>query len=71
MIDTFREYDPRPEQYSWWSYRGGARSRNAGWRIDYLLAAEPLRSNLKGAGICQQAVHSDHCPVFVDLDFKA
>ena len=71
MIDTFREYDPRGEQYSWWSYRGGARSRNAGWRIDYLLAAEPLRRHLKAGGICQQAVHSDHCPVFVELDINA
>ena len=35
MIDSFRCFDTSPEKYSWWSFRGGARYRNAGWRIDY------------------------------------
>ncbi len=67
MIDTFRVFDTRAEQYSWWSYRFGARERNAGWRIDYLWASEPLRSRLKNACIMQDAVHSDHCPVALTI----
>jgi exodeoxyribonuclease-3 len=64
MIDSFRIFDSRAEQYSWWSYRGGARSRNAGWRIDYQWISKPLLPRLKAAGIMQSAIHSDHCPVW-------
>jgi len=64
MVDSFRIFDSRPEQYSWWSYRGGARFRNAGWRIDYQWISKPLLPRLKGAGIMQEAIHSDHCPVW-------
>ncbi|MDR2823681.1 MAG: exodeoxyribonuclease III [Prevotellaceae bacterium] len=64
MTDSFRVFDARAEQYSWWSYRGGARFRNAGWRIDYQWVSAPLLPRLKAAGIMQEAVHSDHCPVW-------
>lgn len=67
MIDSFRVFDSRAEQYSWWTYRMGARKRNAGWRIDYHLVSEPLRDRLIGAGIMQEVVHSDHCPVWVEI----
>ncbi len=68
MIDSFRAFDSRAEQYSWWTYRMGARKRNAGWRIDYHLVSEPLRNSMVGAGIMQEVVHSDHCPVWVELN---
>jgi exodeoxyribonuclease-3 len=68
MIDSFRIFDQSPEKYSWWSYRGGARFRNAGWRIDYHWVSEPLRVRLKAAAVLADAVHSDHCPVSVELD---
>jgi exodeoxyribonuclease-3 len=67
MIDSFRVFDQRPEQYSWWSYLGGARYRNAGWRIDYHWVSESLRERLVSASILSEAVHSDHCPVVVVL----
>lgn len=67
MIDTFRLFDQRAEQYSWWSYRGGARYRNAGWRIDYLWASEPLRKRITNGRILQDVEHSDHCPVMLEL----
>lgn len=68
MVDTFRVFDQSPEKYSWWSYRGGARYRNAGWRIDYHWVSEPLKLQLKNATILTDVVHSDHCPVTVEIE---
>jgi len=36
FIDTFRHLHPDEEKFSWWSYRGGARDRNVGWRIVHI-----------------------------------
>ncbi len=68
FIDTFRHFNQEPHQYSWWSYRAGARSRNLGWRIDYNLASHDLAPRLRRSVIMPDAVHSDHCPVLVELD---
>jgi len=68
MIDAFREFDKSPEKYSWWSYRANARVKNLGWRIDYHLISDQARPRLKNAGIFDQVVHSDHCPVWVEMD---
>lgn len=67
-IDTFRHLHPEPHQYTWWSYRANARAKNLGWRIDYNMASRPLESRIRQAAILPDAVHSDHCPVLLDLD---
>jgi exodeoxyribonuclease-3 len=67
MVDSFRIFDQSAEKYSWWSYRGGARSRNVGWRIDYHWVSEPLKVKLKSAAILADVIHSDHCPVLVEI----
>ncbi len=67
LIDSFRLFDGNAERYTWWSMRFGARARNAGWRIDYHWVSEPLRSRLMGATILTDALHSDHCPVGVEV----
>lgn len=67
FIDTFRELNPEPHNYTWWSYRAGARSKNLGWRIDYNMASSALANRIKGASILSDAVHSDHCPVLLEL----
>lgn len=67
FIDTFRHFNQNPHQYSWWSYRAGARQNNKGWRIDYLLATKSIEKMLIRAQILSDAKHSDHCPVLVEL----
>ncbi len=69
MIDTFRIFNPEPHNYSWWSYRAGARGKNKGWRIDYHIVTENLKDKVKAAAIHPDAKHSDHCPVSVDVEF--
>lgn len=67
-LDSFREFEPGPGHYSWWSQRGTARQRNIGWRIDYVLASPNVRPFLRGAFIQPQVGGSDHAPIGVDLD---
>lgn len=68
FIDTFRVFNPEPHQYSWWSYRANARTNNKGWRIDYFLAAEPIKNRIKRAYILPEAKHSDHCPIGIEIE---
>jgi len=67
-IDSFRHLNPEPHNYTWWSYRAGARSRNLGWRIDYNMVSKPLEAQIRSSQILANAVHSDHCPVLLELD---
>jgi exodeoxyribonuclease-3 len=68
LKDTFRHFYPDTKEiYSWWSYRGGARDRNVGWRIDYFLISEKLLPNLKDAFVLKDVLGSDHCPVGIEL----
>ena len=62
FVDPFRKLYPEKEQYSWWSYRGGARSRNVGWRIDYFLISENLLPRVEDVVIHDDVFGSDHCP---------
>ena len=68
FLDTFRYLHPTEEnQYSWWSYRAGARKRNIGWRIDYFLVSKGILKGLKSAKIHQDILGSDHCPVSISF----
>ena len=68
--DTFRIYNSEPNQYSWWSYRSNARPKNLGWRLDYHMVTESLVPRISAGGIMQAVKHSDHCPVFVDININ-
>ena len=67
FVDPFRELYPDKEQYSWWSYRAAARSRNVGWRIDYFLISEKLLPRVQDVIIHDDAMGSDHCPVELQI----
>ena len=67
FIDSFRYLNGDKVQYSWWSYRGGARERNVGWRIDYFCVSDKLRKHLKKAYILDKITGSDHAPVGLEI----
>ena len=68
FVDSFRHFYPDVTgAYSWWSYIGGARSRNAGWRIDYFIVSERLKDRMIDAKIHSDIMGSDHCPVELDI----
>ena len=68
FIDTYRQFHPKKIQYSWWTYRFGARNRNVGWRIDYFCVSNKLKNKIKKAEIWDKVGGSDHCPVVLKID---
>ena len=68
FVDSFRYINKTPHNYSWWTYRANARSRNLGWRIDYNMISKKLLPKLKNASILSDVKHSDHCPVLLEIE---
>jgi len=66
--DAFREVNPRPDQYTWWSNRGRAREKNVGWRIDYQVVSANLAGHARAARIYRAKRFSDHAPLTVDYE---
>lgn len=67
FIDSFRVLNPDKAQYSWWSFRAGARQRNVGWRIDYFCVSAKLKKSIKKAYILDKVIGSDHAPVVLEI----
>ena len=67
FVDSFRHFETGPGHYSWWTYRGGARERNVGWRLDYFFVAKRMLDRVENARIRPDILGSDHCPVELDL----
>lgn len=64
LYDAFRVLNPGLiDQYTWWSYRGGAREKNVGWRLDYFFVDERIKNKLKEVRHLTEVHGSDHCPV--------
>lgn len=68
FIDSFRHFNSAPHNYTWWTYRAGARERNKGWRLDYGMVSNTLKDSLERSVILSGAVHSDHCPILLELN---
>jgi exodeoxyribonuclease-3 len=69
FVDVFRQIDPRPDQYTWWSNRGAAWAKNVGWRIDYQIATPGIASKARAATIYKEQRFSDHAPLTVDYEW--
>lgn len=67
LLDSWRLKHGDAVKYTWWSYRGGAREKNVGWRIDYFLVSERFAEQIKDATIHNEIFGSDHCPVGLEL----
>lgn len=67
LVDTFRALHGDTIKYTWWSYRGGAREKNVGWRIDYFLVSENFLPRIADAVIYNDVFGSDHCPVGISV----
>ncbi len=71
MIDTFRHFTPTGNGfYTWWTHWANARARNVGWRIDYFVISDSLKSRLKSANIHSDVMGSDHCPISIEIENK-
>ena len=66
--DAFRQMNPELRQYSWWSYRAASRAKDKGWRIDYQSVPNNMATKIKQAYQMKDVVHSDHCPVFLEIE---
>ncbi len=70
LVDVFRQLNPRPDQYTWWSNRGQARANNVGWRIDYHFATPGIAALARREHIYTEQKFSDHAPLTIDYDFN-
>ncbi len=69
-VDAFREVNPDPDQYTWWSNRGQAWAKNVGWRIDYQVVSPGLSGRARRAEIFKDERFSDHAPLTMDFDLR-
>ena len=69
-VDTFRAFNDKPEQYTWWDLVTRARDRNVGWRIDYFFVDEGFAQRISNAYILSEVMGSDHCPVGIDITME-
>jgi len=67
-LDTYRALHPKKEEYSWWTYRFGAREKNIGWRIDYFVVNSEYMESVKKAEILTSVMGSDHAPIFLETE---
>lgn len=70
FTDTWRMFVSGNGVYTWWSNLGGARNRNVGWRIDYVLVSNKIKNLVKSAHIFDKTLGSDHCPVSIEIDYN-
>ena len=67
FVDTLRLFKQGNGYYTWWTHFANARTRNVGWRIDYVLVSSALKKHVTSAEIHPQIMGSDHCPVSVTI----
>jgi exodeoxyribonuclease-3 len=72
LEDCFRRFEQPAKSFSWWDYRTMAFRRNAGLRIDLILASHTLASKCDACHIDKTPRRlerpSDHAPVLAAFD---
>ncbi|XP_050087784.1 recombination repair protein 1 isoform X2 [Anopheles aquasalis] len=69
FVDTFRQlYPDRKAAYSFWTYMGGARAKNVGWRLDYFIVSQRFADKVTDNVMRSKVYGSDHCPVTLFLN---
>jgi len=68
FIDSYRKLYPEEEAYTFWTYMGGARAKNVGWRLDYFLLNGESQNWLVDNVIHSDVMGSDHCPIELQID---
>jgi len=71
FVDTFRALEPAGGNYTWWTYRAGARQKNIGWRIDYWCVSKRILQEVRRSWIRPEVMGSDHCPIGLELNPEA
>lgn len=68
LVDSFRSLVKEGNIYSMWPNGFNARTRNMGWRIDYIFISKDLEKNIKSVKYLKEQLGSDHCPYIVDIE---
>jgi len=71
LHDVFRQFDQTEKSFSWWDYRAAGFRRNAGLRIDLILASPPMAAACQASHIDKEPRTwerpSDHTPVVAEF----
>ena len=72
LVDVFRQFPQEEKKFSWWDYRAAGFRRNAGLRIDLILASTALAEKCSACYIDREPRTwerpSDHTPVVAEFD---
>jgi exodeoxyribonuclease-3 len=69
LVDVGRALDPEnADLFTWWAPWRNMRQRNIGWRIDYVLASEPLAEKATACRVLADVGTSDHAPVIATFE---
>lgn len=71
FVDVFRQFPQAEQSFSWWDYRKACFERNAGLRIDLILASNALAATCVSSSIDREPRSwerpSDHTPVWAEF----
>ena len=69
LVDVGRALDPdNPGMFTWWAPWRNMRSRNIGWRLDYILASRSIASRARSCVVQREFGSSDHGPVIAEFE---
>jgi exodeoxyribonuclease-3 len=72
LVDVHRTLDPdNSELFTWWAPWRKMKERNIGWRLDYILASQPLASRASSCVVQREFGTSDHGPVVAVIDLES